>query len=53
LGYAGEQLALSVSNRTEYDRSTSSDPRLDAIVARRLTKDYALFDRLQTATKLA
>lgn len=47
-GYTPEQLVLGVSNRTEYDRSTTRDPKLGAIVARRLPEDSALFDRLQS-----
>lgn len=46
-GYTPEQLVLGVSNRTEYDRSATRDPRLEAIVKRRLPEDCALFDRLQ------
>lgn len=52
-GYAPEQLVLGVSNRTEYDRSATRDPRIEVIVARRLPEDCALFKSLVVEKTLA
>ncbi|SPJ23216.1 sulfotransferase family 2 domain-containing protein [Palleronia abyssalis] len=45
-GYTDDQLQLGIKNRSDYDRAHARDPKLEAVVAKRLPQDMALYDRV-------